>query len=131
MRTFKERQSVSTQVFSLSHEYDKWNQCDDLKNTNKDLENTLDLFTKGINNSNILLGNKIASYNMTDLGYEVVNDCKKIDKMCQNHKTPYCKKFQCNYFNKNDRTALFCFIKKTHENKSGHPPSCFYKKIGM
>lgn len=90
------------------------------------MKNTLEIFTKGRYNLNLLLGNQRASYNKVDLGYEPTNNVKNFDKICYDHKTPKCKTLKCKYCNKNVHMILFYFIKKSHVSKYGHPPSIFF-----
>lgn len=69
----------------------KYDQCDVLKNENKDLQDTLDKFTKGRYNLNLLCENKITSYNKFDLGYEKNIKIKKFNRIWLVKQTPKCK----------------------------------------
>lgn len=58
-----------------------------MKNKVDILHNTLDMFTKEINNLNIFLGNQRAMYNKIGLGYEPNNNnIKNISNICHANK---------------------------------------------
>lgn len=38
-----------------------------------------------------------------------------------------CETLKFIFYNKDGHISMFCFIKKSHKSKDGHPPSYFYK----
>lgn len=51
------------------------------------MHRTLDKFTKGEDNWNLILVNQRASYNKVGLGYELKNDSKSVSKTCHANRT--------------------------------------------
>lgn len=107
--SFKERQNIFIQNSFSSHEVlvesTKYDQCDVLKNKIDDLQNILDEFTKGINNLNLLLGNRKASHNKDDLGYK-----PKFRNIRHAHQTSKLKTLKCNYCNENGVIFLYSIL---------------------
>lgn len=99
-----------------------------MKNKIDDLQDTLDKFTKGRDNLNLLLGNQRVSYNKVCLGYKLKDNSKKFSNICNAQQTSKCETLKFNYGNKDDHVAMFCFIKMSHESKERHPHSYFYKE---
>lgn len=127
----RDRQNDSIQNSSTSNkedETDKYNECDTLKNEIYDLQKTLVKFTKGRDNLNFLLENQRTSDNKVCLGYEPNNNSRNFSNIYNVRSTSYYKTLKCNYCNKEDHIDMFCFIKKIHDSKEGHPPSYFCKK---
>lgn len=89
-----------------------------MENKIKDLHNTLDKFTKGRDNLNLILGSQMVSYNKFGLIYEPTINAKSFSKICHANSTTKCNMVRCKYCNKNDHVTLFCFVRKSHESKN-------------
>lgn len=95
----------------------KCEQSNILKNKIEYRPNSLDKFTKGIDNLTLILGNQRESYNKAGLGYEPKNNAKGFIKICHTNRTSKRNILKYNYYNKNDHVAIFYFVRKSHESK--------------
>lgn len=131
IESLRERQydliQISSSSYKILDESIKYDQCESLKNKIVDIQNTLNKFTKGKDNLNLLLGNQMASYDKAGICYEPKKNINSFRNVFNSQQKSKCKILKCNYCNKDSHIVLCCFIKKSHKSKEGYPFSYFYK----
>lgn len=84
------------------------------------MHETLSKLTKGREDFGMSLSSKITTYNRVDLDYESKINANNFNNICNVNTSSKCNGLTFSYCNKNGHVALFCLVRKIHENNNDY-----------